>query len=157
GKSCIEPDKNSAALFLSPPILFRLALHRRRRRVLELEPVPRFDEAGRRQTGTRQHGKNEIPCCVYVGERKRHPLGTDLYRLRHGLAGPPRRKVREVSSEGSETSELSLLPLFEEYHAQSWGVTMMPTVRSLVARVFSPLIRAGEGQPRSGPHYLPIS
>src|SRR5262249_57097054 len=34
---------------------------------------------------------------------------------------------------------------------------MMTTARSLVARVFSPLIRAGEGQPRPGPHYLPIS
>jgi HK97 family phage portal protein len=34
---------------------------------------------------------------------------------------------------------------------------MMPTVRSLISRVFSPLRRAVEGQPRSGPHYLPIS
>jgi hypothetical protein len=32
-----------------------------------------FDKA-RRQTGTRQHGKNKIPCCMYVAERKRHPL-----------------------------------------------------------------------------------
>jgi hypothetical protein len=34
---------------------------------------------------------------------------------------------------------------------------MMPTVRSLVTRVLSPLIRGVEGQPRSGPHYLPIT
>jgi HK97 family phage portal protein len=34
---------------------------------------------------------------------------------------------------------------------------MMPTVRSLVTRVLSPLIRAVEGQPRPGPYYLPIT
>jgi hypothetical protein len=34
---------------------------------------------------------------------------------------------------------------------------MMPTVRSLVTRVLSPLIRAVEGQPRSGPYRLPIT
>jgi len=34
---------------------------------------------------------------------------------------------------------------------------MMPTVRSLVTRVLSPLIRAAEGQPRPGPYRLPIT
>src|SRR5215471_15047959 len=34
---------------------------------------------------------------------------------------------------------------------------MMPTVRSLVARVISPLVRAVEGQPRPGPYHLPIT
>jgi HK97 family phage portal protein len=34
---------------------------------------------------------------------------------------------------------------------------MMPTVRSLVTRVLSPLIRAAEGPPRPGPYYLPVS
>jgi HK97 family phage portal protein len=34
---------------------------------------------------------------------------------------------------------------------------MMPTVRSLVARVIAPLVRAVEGQPRSGPFHLPVT
>jgi HK97 family phage portal protein len=34
---------------------------------------------------------------------------------------------------------------------------MMPTVRSLVTRVLSPLVRAAEGEPRRGPYYLPIT
>jgi len=34
---------------------------------------------------------------------------------------------------------------------------MMPTVRSLVARVVAPLVRAVEGQARPGPHHLPIT
>jgi hypothetical protein len=33
----------------------------------------------------------------------------------------------------------------------------MPTARSLISRVFSPLIRAVEGQPRRGPYRLPIT
>jgi HK97 family phage portal protein len=33
----------------------------------------------------------------------------------------------------------------------------MPTARSLISRVFSPLIRAVEGQPRRGPYHLPIT
>src|SRR5215471_18591232 len=34
---------------------------------------------------------------------------------------------------------------------------MTPTVRSLVARVIAPLVRAVEGQPRSGPYHLPVT
>jgi hypothetical protein len=34
---------------------------------------------------------------------------------------------------------------------------MMPTVRSLVARVVAPLVRAAEGEPRRGPYHLPIT
>src|SRR5215467_3104670 len=34
---------------------------------------------------------------------------------------------------------------------------MMPTVRSLVSRVFTPLLKAVEGAPRRGPHHLPIT
>jgi HK97 family phage portal protein len=34
---------------------------------------------------------------------------------------------------------------------------MMPTARSLISRVLSPLIRAVEGQPRRGPYHLPIT
>jgi HK97 family phage portal protein len=34
---------------------------------------------------------------------------------------------------------------------------MMPTVRSFVTRVLSPLVRAAEGEPRRGPYYLPIT
>src|SRR5215469_2158466 len=62
-----------------------------------------FDEAERRQTATRQHGKNEIPCCMYVAERENGTpckswitLGTDLYRLRHGPTGPPRKKFHRA-------------------------------------------------------------
>jgi HK97 family phage portal protein len=33
----------------------------------------------------------------------------------------------------------------------------MPTVRSLVSRVIAPLVRAVEGEPRSGPFHLPIT
>ena len=33
----------------------------------------------------------------------------------------------------------------------------MPTARSLISRVFSPLIRAVEGQPRRGPYQLPLT
>jgi hypothetical protein len=48
-------------------------------------------------------------------------LGTNLYRSRHG---PVWSAAEEISpcghflSDGSETPELSLHPLFEEYHAQ---------------------------------------
>jgi HK97 family phage portal protein len=34
---------------------------------------------------------------------------------------------------------------------------MMPTVRSLVSRVIAPLVRAVEGEPQRGPHYLPLT
>src|SRR5215471_12107867 len=34
---------------------------------------------------------------------------------------------------------------------------MTPTIRSLVTRMLSPLLRAGEGEPRRGPHHLPIT
>src|SRR5215471_17331706 len=34
---------------------------------------------------------------------------------------------------------------------------MMPTARSLISRVLSPLLRAVEGQPRSGPYRLPLT
>jgi HK97 family phage portal protein len=47
--------------------------------------------------------------------------------------------------------------LFEECPLQVGSDFMMPTVRSLVTRVLSPLIRAAEGQPRPGPHHLPIT
>jgi len=65
--------------------------------------------------------------------------------------------VQEVLSEGSETSELSLLPVFEEYPRPKLGVTMMTTARALVGRVLRPLLKAVEGQPRRGPYSLPIS
>src|SRR5215472_10851349 len=34
---------------------------------------------------------------------------------------------------------------------------MRPTVRSLVSRVIAPLVRAVEGEPRPGPHFLPLT
>src|SRR5215831_15343173 len=34
---------------------------------------------------------------------------------------------------------------------------MMPTVRSLVSRVFTPLLKAVEGAPRRGPYHPPIT
>jgi HK97 family phage portal protein len=34
---------------------------------------------------------------------------------------------------------------------------MTPTIRSLVTRMLSPLLRAGEGEPRRGPYHLPIT
>jgi hypothetical protein len=64
------------------------------RRVLGWGWEAGFDKAGRRQTGTRQHGKNE---CMLQRED-----GTLL-------------------SDGSETPELNLRALFEEYHAQVEG------------------------------------
>jgi hypothetical protein len=50
-------------------------------------------------------------------------LGIDLYRLRHGPAGPPRKKFHRagILSDGSDMPELNLRALFEEYHAQVGG------------------------------------
>jgi len=67
---------------------------------------------------------------MYVAERKRHPpckslitLGTDLYRCDTGQLVRRGRNftVRGFLSDGSETPELSLRALFEEYHTQVGG------------------------------------
>jgi hypothetical protein len=52
---------------------------------------------------------------------------------------------------------LSLRLPFEEVLRPSWGGLVVPTMRSMLARIFSPLRRAAEGQPKPGPWRLPLS
>jgi hypothetical protein len=86
-----------------------------------------FDEAGRQQTGTRQHGKNEIPCCMYVAERKRHPQVFDnaWYRFVSFATRASWSAAEEISlcgnfsSDDSETPELNLRALFERKFPKS--------------------------------------
>ena len=78
GQECDGDDSHDRSLQPHrslPPIFFRLALHRRRRRILELEPVPRAAADIRRAEACLTSRRPGLPLPTSLPMRTRRALG----------------------------------------------------------------------------------